>query len=380
MNNRKKIKLGNPWKKRRYMNLAKKKTEKSKIKTKLALLSQRKGSVYFKHHRFSYRLPVVLLFLALLMMIVVIPTLIVMPSGSEEATSPQEELATDDHPEAVSVAVMRTSAGVVEDVPLEEYIVGVVAAEMPAEFEVEALKAQALAARTYAVTHLFGGEENEDYDITDTTQHQVYKNTMELQQQWGSDYEENIGKIKAAVEATHGEIITYDERPIMPAYFSMSNGYTENSEDYWENELPYLRSVPSPWELEHPKLIDQETFTKTEIEERLDISLSDAASHDISISRTDSGRVHEFVVEENTFTGRDVRDALGLRSSDFSVKQNDEHFIFTTKGNGHGIGMSQYGANAMAEEGKTYEDIIKYYYQGVEITTLEEAAPTLVFK
>jgi stage II sporulation protein D len=361
------------YKKHKLIKLASKKTSSRPIG---------KGSTFIRHGELSYKLPIILGMLALFSLILVIPSLIVVLLGnsSEQAESVVEgELELDVPPEeSVSVAVMRTQADVVEDIPLENYIVGVVAAEMHPDFEMEALKAQALAARTYAVSHLLGDKE-EDYDVTDTIQHQVYRNKEELKKQWGSNFDENMKKIEAAVKATEGEIITYENHPIMPAYFSMSNGYTENSEDYWENEVPYLRSVPSPWELENPKLVDQETFTHQELEELLQITL-DGASDEYFITRNESGRVNEFKLNDHTFTGREIRDALGLRSSDFSVKENNDHFIFTTKGYGHGIGMSQYGADAMAQEGKTYEEIVKYYYQDVEINSLDEAAPTLVAK
>lgn len=379
---KKKINLQKHLKKKLQSQSSFRKSTITSAKTKLTPSFKPKGSVYFRHHQYSYRLPIIISILLLLTLILVVPSLIVLPLGnkSEITESVEETTLEDENPEAVSVAVMRTKADVVEDVPLEDYIVGVVAAEMSADFELEAQKAQALAARTYTVSHLLGGNKEEEFDITDTVQHQVYKNNQELQQQWGSNYEANIEKIKAAVEATKGQIITYNEDPITPAYFSMSNGFTENSEDYWENEVPYLRSVPSPWDLENPKLVSQETFSKDELEKLLEVDIPNGKSNDILIARNDSGRVSEFVIEGNTFTGREVRDKLALRSSDFSVKQNNDHFIFTTKGYGHGIGMSQFGADAMAKEGKSYEEIVKYYYQGVEISTLDEAAPTLVLK
>lgn len=383
--------MKSPKKNAHIQKLLKKKTQlksvssKPKFKTmkrKPPPFIKRKGSAYFQHHQLSYRLPLILLVASLFILIIAIPSLIVLPQNkNNEATEPADDftITNEQQQEAISVAVMRTKADVVEDVSLENYIVGVVAAEMPVTFEMEALKAQAIAARTYTVNHLLTNDED-SYDITDTVQDQVYKNNDELKQLWGSAYEDNIKKIKAAVESTRGEILTYEDAPIMPAYFSMSNGYTENSEDYWEKELPYLRSVPSPWDLENPKLVNQETFTKAELEERLGITLSSDAADHITIARSDSGRVSQFTMDENTFTGREIRDKLELRSTDFSVKQANDHYIFTTKGNGHGIGMSQYGADSMAKEGKNYEDIVKHYYQGIDISTLDEAAPTLVSK
>lgn len=351
------------------------------VKTKVPSAIKQRNSSYFAHHKLSYRLPVILTFFSLMLLILAIPSIIVLSFGNKMTDTVETEEHTNQYPEeeeAISVAVMRTKADVIEDVPLESYIVGVVAAEMPVDFEIEALKAQALAARTYAVSHLLGDDDVNEYDLTDTIQHQVYKNNQELQQLWGSAYEENIAKIREAVDATAGEIITYDDKPIMPAFFSMSNGYTENSEDYWENELAYLRSVESTWELEQPNLINQETFSAESLGELLELDLTENATPDIAISRKPSGRVEQLTVDGNTFTGREVREKLELRSSDFSVKQNNAHYIFTTKGNGHGVGMSQYGADGMAKEGRNYQEIVKHYYKDVEISNIGEAAPALV--
>lgn len=362
-------------------SLATKMKHTSSYKSKLPPSIKNRGLAKLKQQHFTYPFPIILTLICLMLIILVVPSIIVLTLGTNAAgtNKAKEETALTDT-ESISVAVMRTKADVVEDVPLENYIVGVVAAEMHADFELEALKAQALAARTYTVSHLMGNNQEETYDITDTVQHQVYKNDKELRKQWGSSYDENMQKIKNAVHATEGEILTYNEEPIMPAFFSMSNGYTENSEDYWENELPYLRSVESPWELDNPKLTDQKTFSITDLEELLEINIGDKKSTDIVISRKESKRVEQLTIEDNRFTGREIRDKLELRSSDFSVTQKDDHYIFTTKGYGHGVGMSQYGADGMAKEGKTYKDIVKYYYQGIEISNIDETVPTLVSK
>ncbi|MHA6250691.1 stage II sporulation protein D [Oceanobacillus sp. CAU 1775] len=342
---------------------------------------QKKKPVTFPRRQRSYQIPAVILsFFSLLFLIVAIPSMIVLFFGNapQEPFQSAEDRTLDMNDEAISVAVMRTKADKVEDIPLENYIVGVVAAEMPADFDMEAMKAQALAARTYAVSRILGGDQTDDYDLTDTIQHQVYKNDAELQQLWGDAYEKNIAKIREAVEATAGEIITYNDKPITPAYFSMSNGYTENSEDYWENEVAYLRSVESPWDLNQPKLVNQETFTMEELGKLLEVDLTDTP--DLLISRKPSGRVEQLQINGEAFTGREVREKLGLRSSDFSIKQNNTHYIFTTKGNGHGIGMSQYGADSMAKAGQTYQEILKHYYQNIEINKINDTVPALASK
>src|SRR5699024_8414720 len=162
-----------------------------------------------------------------------------------------------------------------------------------------------------------------------------------------------------------------------PAFFSTSNGFTENSEDYWENEVPYLRSVESPWDEDSAKFLDQKTVTIEETEQLLGINLPKSSAIPIETTRTEGNRVAELSLGEHSISGRDVREKLELRSSDFTIKQKDNHLIFTTKGFGHGIGMSQYGADGMAKDGKSYQDIVKYYYKDVEISSVTEAAPTL---
>lgn len=334
----------------------------------------------------KWRLPTIITLAILITFILVIPSIVVLPFGNSKlgkAEKPEEIVEqgiVELESSPFTVEVMRSETETVENIPLEEYIVGVIAAEMPAEFELEALKAQALAARTYTVNHLLYGNTEGDYDLTDTVTHQVYRSEEELIKQWGSEYTEKMNKIKEAVNATKGQILTYNENPITAAFFSTSNGYTENSEDYWENELPYLRSVESPWDKESPRYLNQDTFTLEEVESALGVKLPRDKQAYIEESRTESGRVKEIKIEGNAFSGREVREKLNLKSSDFQINQNNGHFVITTEGYGHGVGMSQYGAHFMAQEGKTYEDIIHHYYKDVEISSVNETAPTLVSK
>lgn len=354
--------------------------------------TQKKKSIHKRqtHHisrLLSYvKLPSVLLIASLMTIILVIPTLIVVPFNQKESThankesteSEEEVTIEQDDDSALSVAVMRTQSEEVENIPLETYVARVVASEMPAEFELEALKAQALAARTYIVNYLLHNESPEDPNVTDGTEHQVYKNDEELRRQWGSDYQWKMEKLTEAVEATKGKILTYNNAPITPAYFSTSNGYTENSEDYWENEIPYLRSVESKWDEKSPEYLDQQILTIQEVAQALDIDLPESTYISMDVTRTNSQRVKELTIGDHTFSGREVREKLQLQSSDFSIEQKNNHLIFKTKGYGHGVGMSQYGANGMAKEGKNYEDIVKYYYKDIEVNSLNQVAPTLV--
>ncbi|MGN8646391.1 stage II sporulation protein D [Gracilibacillus sp. HCP3S3_G5_1] len=339
----------------------------------------------------NWKLPTILILTTLLTLMFVIPTLIVIPFKGEESTeaSVESEPSNNGTTEApitlespFDVEVLRTETNEVEEIPLEEYVTHVVASEMPADFELEALKAQALAARTYIVRFLIQ-EQPEDLpggaDVKDTIDHQVYKNKDELRQVWGSDYHWKMDKITQAVAETQGEIITYSDQPITPAFFSTSNGYTENSEDYWESELPYLRTVESPWDEEiSPRFFDQQVFTKADLEENLEITLTQL--EDFQLTRTESKRVATAQIGDETLTGREIREKLNLPSNDFTVTKKNDHYVFTTKGYGHGVGMSQYGANGMAQEGKDYQDIIEHYYQGAQVSTLEQTTPTLLAK
>ncbi|MFC0525259.1 stage II sporulation protein D [Pontibacillus salicampi] len=335
----------------------------------------------------TWKKPGILFVSGLILIILVLPTLIVIPfigSNAEQQAQPVVATPTEsaqgntlaDNP-ALMVSVLRSQTEEVDEVPLELYVARVVASEMPADFELEALKAQALAARTYIVQYLSNDDSSQ---VTDTVNHQVYKNDEELRVAWGTDYDWKMSKIEQAVSETKGEIITYQEKPITAAFFSTSNGYTENSEDYWPNKIPYLRSVESPWDAESPKYVDQQVFTKQQIEDKLEVAITSNQPALSNISKTDSERVSTVTIGGKSFTGREIREALALNSSDFSVKYKNEHIIFTTKGYGHGIGMSQYGANGMAQEGNSYQDIVAHYYKDVKISQIDSYLPKLASK
>jgi len=355
-----------------------------------SIISKKEGKQrprWIPSHKNRWKLTTSVCILTLGIVILLLPTMIVIPfmdARSEEkvAEDPMKEMLAleveDDS--SLTVPVMRAQTEEIEDVPLETYVARVIASEMPAEFEMEALKAQGVAARTYIIDLLMHHGEETDAFISDQTDDQVYSNDEELREKWGSDYTWKMDKLLEAVTATEGEVITYNQMTITPAYFSTSNGYTVNSEDYWENELPYLRKVESKWDEESPSFLDQQTFTKGEIEQLLAISLPSTNEVPIQMTHTESNRVDELIIANETFTGREVREKLGLKSSDFTIEQKSNHFVFNTKGFGHGIGMSQYGANGMAKEGKTYEEILSYYYQGVEVQIVDDIAPMLVQK
>lgn len=281
----------------------------------------------------------------------------------------------------VEVAVYRFSKARIEKIPLEDYLIGVVASEMPAEFGEEALKAQALTARTYIVKQMLSKESPlglpKGAQVGDTQLNQVYKSKQELQNIWGMDYSWRIKKIMAAVRATSGQILTYNGRPITATFFSTSNGYTENSEDYWSSSLPYLRSVASPWDQNSPMFSRQTVMSVTEFETKLGVHLGNGPTIGTIMKRTAGKRVGKVNFNGKILTGKEIREKLGLNSSDFSLVRRGSSIIMKTKGYGHGVGMSQYGANGMAAEGKTYQDIVKHYYQGVEIASAANMLATI---
>ena len=262
------------------------------------------------------------------------------------------------------------------ELDLEDYIAGVVAAEMPGSFHIEALKAQALAARTYTLMRMeqYGGGGCANHfgaDIcTDSTHCQAYKDPKTL----GKNYE----KVMEAVLSTKGEIIVYEQSLIDAVFHSTSGGKTENSEDVWTNKVPYLRSVVSEYEDSSPKLV---TMQKINIDEfitglkSMDSGLKTSKKtlkNEMKImERSEGGRVAKIKIGNKTFTGRDIREKFGLNSSNFNFNFSKNEITFTVIGYGHGIGMSQYGADGMARNGYDYRDIIRHYYQGVEIADMD---------
>lgn len=325
--------------------------------------------------------PIFILAAFLFTVILLVPTFLVLPFMGERASGELklEEKSVTESTEpsidsAVEVSVYRAQKATLETVPLNEYLIGVVSAEMPAEFELEALKAQALTARTYYFKQvLMSGTSTlpEGAEVTDTEAHQVYKNIDELRTQWGPDFNWKYQKIAEAVSATDGQILTYNGEPITATFFSTSNGYTENSEDYWANEFPYLRSVESPWDKDSPKFTDQKVMSLSEFEKRLGVGIKDANHLGTIIERTEGKRVGKVEIGGKILTGKEVREALGLNSSHFTWYTRGDNVVIETTGYGHGVGMSQYGANGMAAEGKGYQEIVKHYYQGVEIASSE---------
>lgn len=268
----------------------------------------------------------------------------------------------------VKVRVLK-SDNKVDCINLEDYLVGVVSGEVPVYFENEALKAQAVAARTYALKQIENNKEKE-YDVTDTVSSQVYKTEDDLKNRWGSDYEKNIKKIKNAVKSTEGEYVSYNNNPIYAFFFSTSNGYTEDNKNVFGQDLPYLKTVDSSFdEKETSNFIVTKEYSLNDFYNKLNIPYSESLTI-TDEEKSDAGRVLNLKVNGNLMNGRDFQSKLKLRSTDFTVEKTGGKVTITTKGFGHGVGMSQYGANALAKQNKTYEEILKYYYTGTNLQKL----------
>lgn len=250
---------------------------------------------------------------------------------------------------------------------LEEYIIGVVAAEMPASFNEEALKAQAVASRTYATYKM--QTSNEEYDVVTDVSNQSYITIDEMKLKWERDFDKYYEKIKNAVSATKGEIMYYEDEIVEAYYFAMSNGYTENASLVFSEDRDYLQSVESSYDNEKLKNFEvSKEFFKEEICKKLNISCDTLIFS--NIKRSDTNRVNYITVNDVEFKGTIFRSKLGLRSTDFTIAESDNKIIITTKGYGHGVGMSQYGANGMASDGYSYEEILKYFYKNIKISSI----------
>lgn len=298
------------------------------------------------------------------------------PKDMQRPQAPTAELAQEQQ----SVAVYNHENGQVMTLGMEDYLVGVVAAEMPANFEMEALKAQAVAARTFAYNRLWSEAAASDapYRLsTDPATCQAWISDDEMQSRWGQAYAANREKIVQAVAQTQGEIITYQGKVIEPLYHaSCGGGRTESARDVWGSDRPYLQSVIC----EHPP--DKHTQVKTtlslaELDQKLGSDASVVAASGGSqgsplaiMASSASDRVLEMRVGSKAYSGSRVRQALGLKSALISFSQTGDEVTFTTNGYGHGVGLCQYGADYYAEQGWDYQAILKHYYTGVSLNRL----------
>lgn len=251
---------------------------------------------------------------------------------------------------------VKKSTGEIINIELEEYVLGVVSAEMPASFDTEALKAQAILARTYALKANSKGQV-----LTTNNSTQNYKTNEELKNMWKSDYDKYYNKIKNAVESTKGYYLSYNGTYIEAVYHSTSNSKTEDASYVWGNSFPYLISVESIYDSSNPSYEKTTFMTYEELSKKLNMDINESTTFDI-ISYTSSNRINIIKINDKEYKGTSFRNLLGLRSTDIEIIKTEKGINFKTKGYGHGVGMSQYGANGMAKAGYTYKQILSHYY------------------
>ena len=278
----------------------------------------------------------------------------------ENNQSPKIEEKVDNN---IYVNVKRSN-GNIETIELEEYVIGVVGSEMPALFNIEALKAQSVLARTYALKSKSIGK-----TLTDNESTQSYKSKNQLQTMWGNNYNNYYNKIKNAVLETKGKYLTYNGKYIEAVYHSTSNGRTEDASNVWGNSYSYLVSVDSPYDNLNPSFEYEKELSYEYISNKLGIEVNKDSLINI-LGKTIGNRVSKISINNKDFTGVEFRNILGLRSADFELEKQEYGIKFKTYGYGHGVGMSQYGANGMAKNGSNYQDILKHYYKGVTINSL----------
>lgn len=287
------------------------------------------------------------------------------PGDVERGTLSAAEAGALRHDASVTLTV-QNRAGNLQQMTLEEYLTGVVLAEMPASFEPEALKAQAVVARTYTRKRMEGGKHGQAAVCMDSGCCQGWRSGEDYLAQGGKP--SAVEKVRAAVADTDGLVLRYEGRLIDATYFSCSGGVTEDAVAVWGQDVPYLKSVQSPGEEEAPRFSDSVTFSPGDFAGKLGLSAAgDPGSWFGSVTYTAGGGVETMVIRGKSFSGTQLRSKLGLRSTAFEIAVSGDKITVTTRGFGHRVGMSQYGAQAMAQEGSSFSDILAHYYTGTEL-------------
>lgn len=277
---------------------------------------------------------------------------------------------------ANTVKLMSVDSKNITELSLKDYLLGVVAEEMSASYHEEAIKAQIIAAHTLLEhTKLHKSDSLGEADITDDYKtHQGYLTTDEQKEKWGENYDLYSEKIKKCIDEVGDIILMYNDEPITAVFHAISNGKTENASDVWGGKYPYLVSVESEGDTLSPKYLSEVSFTQEEFKETLSqqgVEFNDNPEKWVEkTTNTDTGMVETITICGKEFKGTEIRKLFSLRSSTFQCEYVGNNIIFKVKGYGHGVGMSQYGANYMAQQGKSYKEILAHYYQSAELRAL----------
>lgn len=291
-------------------------------------------------------------------------------SGIKPEASKKSELTQTNEKIDDTVRVLDSISSKVVEVSAKNYVLGALAAEMPASYSEEALKAQAVACYTY-YRYIKENADNSnsliDYDITDSSgTHQGYLSDEQMKEKWADKYDSYHSKLESVVLSVLGECIMYEGEPIFACYHAISSGQTSSSKAVFGTNMPYLKSVTAPGDKLSPDYDSEKAFTQSELIEKL--NLKDGSDNIIkNISTDDNGYVTKITLKDKSYTGLELASLLELKSPNFSAEYKNEKYIFSVKGYGHGVGMSQYSADYMARQGSTYQEIITHFYPGTYI-------------
>ncbi|HOC33250.1 MAG TPA: stage II sporulation protein D [Ruminococcus flavefaciens] len=313
--------------------------------------------------------------------IVIVPALPVMTfrSGTDSAFPKLKEFRFEDDDNVEPYKVLDVSTGEIMEVPVREYVIGAVCAEMPASFHSEAIKAQAVAAHTYAERQRLHEKEYPTAELNgadfsnDVSKYQGYYTEAQARQVFGADFEKSYSRISECVDEVLDYTIVYKDEPIISAFHSMSSGVTESAENAWGTAVDYLIPVDSGYDVHAPMYTNEVRYSKEVMQYKLESAFPGVELGENMVGWlvvrdvSEQGTVLKADVGNMSVTGGEVRTALALRSACFEVKYEGEEAVITTKGFGHGVGMSQYGANSMAAEGRSWREILKHYYTGCSV-------------
>lgn len=296
--------------------------------------------------------------------------------GVEETMAQEENLEIFDYGKFSNIKLLHTENNNIEEIGLDEYLYGVVASEMPASFEEEALKAQSIVARTYTIYQIKNSNKHENADMCDNSYCcQAWISKENRFARWDKDVQEEYwNKILKAVNETKGKFITYNKEPINALFHSNSGGCTELSINVWGGDCPYFQTVETAGEENYSSYNSEVEISKDElvskmIEKYSDFQIDFSYENCIKIQEyNSSGRISKLKIGNITLSGVEARNIFGLKSSKFSFEILKDSIKFNVIGYGHGVGFSQCGADQLAKNGKSYEEIIKYYYKDVEIS------------
>lgn len=320
--------------------------------------------------------------LCFILLCFLIPVLFTKKQETKETISEQTEENKEkyDYGKYNTIKLLHSENGEVEEINLDTYLLGVVSSEMPASFEEEALKAQALVARTYTIYKIINGSKHENADICDNSKCcQAWISKEERFEKWNEqDRESNWAKIENAVNSTKGKIVTYEGKPINAFFHSNSGGITDTATAVWGGtNYPYLQAVATSGEDEYSQYKSDLSLTKEEFiakikENHNDFKIDFNKENQIEILEyTDGDRIKKIKIGNLELSGVEIRNIFGLKSAKFEISIEEKNINFNVIGYGHGVGMSQTGADSMAKQGKNYEEIIKHYYTDVEIVDMK---------